>query len=109
MKSNLEKELPKIQNHISEWFTIIVPLEDLKAALEPLVESHEDFRNEIADQSWGDTFVREIIIDAIIERFVGEEFYWPCNGDSQEYKDSFYKNLAGVIKARSWSLTDENN
>lgn len=51
----------------------------------------EDIVQELVDNTWTDTCIRERIMEMISEKTIG--LTWPMFGDSQEYKDNFYSKL----------------
>lgn len=106
MESTLKKELPKIQDCLSEWCGgIIFPIKDLAEVLKKEIQKDPEFRLEIEQQSWSDTFTRDYIVAMVSKRFIKME--WPLNCDSKEYKDMFYKKLAQVMKTRKWKFKEE--
>lgn len=46
---------------------------------------------EIRDDSIGDTYARDLLIDALLAKLNIEA--WPCNGDSKLYKEEFKVKL----------------
>lgn len=96
-----DSDYEKIRLHINDWFGLLIPLKDLKKAMEKEEQGDPDFwKDEFKHKSYTDTMVREMIASAITEHFIGLE--WPINGDTDEVKEKFYTKLAKVVKTRKW-------
>ena len=59
------------------------------------IANDKEIYQEILDESYRDTFARDLIIDAIVKR-IGL-VRWPVYGDSQQYKDLFDKSLNDML------------
>ena len=77
----LDKLIKDCQREMEDWFGVIVS-----------DEAAEDFITRHDVESF-DTWERSVFINEIARKVTG--MYWPSNGDSQEYKDEFYKKFYG--------------
>jgi len=81
-EQQLNKLIEDCQREMEDWFGVLVSYE----AAEDFIIRH--------DVESFDTAERSIFINEIARRVTG--MYWPANGDSQEYKDEFYKKFYGT-------------
>ncbi len=67
---------------------------------ETITDSH--LRLEIVENGYTDTCQRDLIVDKIVQKYIGMS--WPLYGDSDEYKSEFENKAkeVGLLKAGSY-------
>jgi hypothetical protein len=92
----LDNLIKDCQHEMKEWYGVEVS-----------DEAAEDFITRHEVESF-DTLERSIFINYIARISIGMD--WPCNGDSQEYKDEFFKKFYGLDNQSDikWERVNDN-
>jgi hypothetical protein len=100
-KTPVDKEARAVIKTIENWYSFTIPIDDAVVVVNKLLESDREYwEDEFRDKSYEDTSPREQIVEMLTKTFL--YMVWPVNGDSQAYKDEFYKTLTKVGKERNW-------
>ena len=91
----LDKETKEeCQQVLIKWYGIQVTLE----VLSDLLDGDEEITKSIDDFGPSDTVERENLIDLITRGLFKMHQPWPCNGDSDSYKNEFYSEFKSKAK-----------
>lgn len=98
------KELDAVKDILADYYNVTLP----DSMVSAIVESDPELEQEIKSGAAYDTYVRELLISAVgryleikvpvpnIFGVVGSH-EWPCYGDTDEYKEAFYKEFNGKL------------
>jgi len=87
---------------LRDWFSLHVTKKDLREALSCEFKNSYEFREEIKEGTWRDTFMREVICDIIMHRYL--KLTWPRGGYTIKAKQKFFTKLYAVAKKRHWKV-----
>lgn len=98
------EQLQDVKDMVHDYFGITVPDDFLLA----VIESDTEILSEVLAGAETDTYVRDLIINAITSKLgisVGvtnmfgqaNSSNWPCYGDSDEYSKEFHRQLSDKL------------
>lgn len=87
MTALTDEGIKNVQEILMDYAYAKVPAEWIRENEVAFADSVSDFYEEANSGSISDTSPRDALIDSFAAILTG--MYWPCNGDSERYKDEF--------------------
>lgn len=84
-----EKNFQDVKDVLSDYYSIVNVSDDI---IFKMFQNNLNILGEVRDGCATDTMVRGDIIREFLKQ-INIDSDWPCNGDTVEYKELFYKNL----------------